>query len=91
VLRQCELAAANQNALFVISTNPSVCVCVCVSKFACVRVRIFICISISNSSSEEEKGSNRRCIQMFIGFVGDNENVHRVIHDLQTLLQEDNS
>jgi len=27
---------------------------------------------------------------MFIGFVWDNENVYRVIHDLWTLLQEDN-
>jgi len=26
---------------------------------------------------------------MFIGFVGDNENLYRVIHDLWTLLQED--
>jgi len=27
---------------------------------------------------------------MLIGFVGDNKNVYRVIHDLWTLLQEDN-
>jgi hypothetical protein len=67
----------------------AVCVSGCVSMFVCVRVRNFICISISNSSSEDEKGSNRRGIHMFIGFVGDNENIYRVIHDLWTLLQED--